>query len=297
MKPSDSKIFKYAKPDTVHQILLHGTLLFSSPTKFNDPFDVSIQTIAPYDLIGNRTQSFNPLIDIILAKNLPDGNGSKLYQKISLMHSAMKSASEEKRQEVKNMPQNDVWNLAGLVESHDILLTDLKTQIESVGIFCASKTPNNHLLWAHYAEDHTGAVIEFSPNLEKDSMFRLTEEVIYSNERPHLYTSPKDFMEKSLLWKTNDIITDYHKRITLTKSLHWSYEEELRLIMHKPVGVLADEKIGFYNEELKSLYIGCRMSDETANELITMARVRNPLIEIYKMIPDRYEYKLNPVKL
>ncbi|WP_413943075.1 DUF2971 domain-containing protein [Bdellovibrio sp. HCB-162] len=289
------KIFKYSPAETIYTILYYGTILFSSPAKFNDPFDISIQSVAPYDFIEKRTDSFDPLIEMILSNKLPDGNGSEVYKKIALMHSKLKHANTKQREAARNMPRLDVWDIEAVTNSYNALLKDLKEKIESSGIFCASQTAHNHLLWAHYADDHRGAVIEFSPNLEKDSMFRRMRKVTYSNERPHLYNSYKDFVTKSLTWTSNQILADYFDRITLTKSLEWEYEEEVRLVIPKPGGVTEDEKLGYHNEELKALYIGCRMDNVIVAPLIAMARARNPSVEIYKMVPDIYEYKLNPI--
>lgn len=297
MEDFDLKIFKYSPAETIFQILYHGTILFSSPSKFNDPFDISIQAVSPFDFIEKRKESFDPLIEMVLADEFPAGNGSDSYAIMASLHAYLKNASPEKREAARNMPRLDVWNIEAITNSHNILLKDLKDKIESSGIFCASQTAYNHLLWAHYAKDHTGAVIEFRPNLEKDSMFRRMRKVSYSRERPHLYKSFEDFTMKSLTWTSNQILADYFDRVTLTKSEKWDYEEEVRLVMPKPDGVSEDEKLGYQNEELKALYIGCRMDNDIAELLIAMAKARNPLIEVYRMVPDIYQYALTAVRI
>lgn len=85
---------------------------FSTPLEFNDPFDISIQTLFGYDVISERLGAFDELIEVVLAEELPPGNDSEIYKKIKLLHETLKIAPQEYRDRFKNIPREDVWNEA-----------------------------------------------------------------------------------------------------------------------------------------------------------------------------------------
>ena len=93
-----------------------------------------------------------------------------------------------------------------------------------VGILSLSETPDNRLMWAHYAGDHTGFVLmldgshdffkgdDLSPKIAKG--FAKPERVEYRLERPR--TS----------------IEDPPREILLIKDFDWKYEKEWRYLKH-----------------------------------------------------------------
>lgn len=93
---------------------------------------------------------------------------------------------------------------------------------ESIGVFCLSELSDHILMWSHYANCHRGFCIEYGRQPE-NSLGTLAEPVLYSDEYPELGllelmaqgdgSSPSD-----VLWRT--------------KSSHWSYEREWRIVQH-----------------------------------------------------------------
>ena len=93
-----------------------------------------------------------------------------------------------------------------------------------VGILSLSETPDNRLMWAHYAEEHTGFVLmldsshdffkgdNLSPKIAKG--FAKPERVEYRSERPQ---TP---------------IEDPPREILLIKDSGWKYEKEWRYLKH-----------------------------------------------------------------
>ena len=102
-----------------------------------------------------------------------------------------------------------------------VLLDGLGTNL---GILSLAERPDNLLMWSHYAQHHTGFVIEFD---EQHSYFKQTsaalynhdpqvlQKVRYSDRRPHI-RSLKDFKQRASWY--------------LIKSKDWRYEQEWRMI-------------------------------------------------------------------
>jgi len=100
-----------------------------------------------------------------------------------------------------------------------------------------TRTPANALMWAHYADNHRGAVLAI--NAERagflDTETNLVPahfgSVIYSRHRPggpyhSTFTTP------IAVGATHRFVLDHYEkwqRIFLTKPLEWAYEEEVRV--------------------------------------------------------------------
>jgi len=95
------------------------------------------------------------------------------------------------REEISRIPIEELYNLKKLEETEREVLSSVYQSFELDGVFCSTVDFKNLLMWAHYADKHEGAVIEFTPDKEKHSAFLASRKVIYSNERPVLYARLK----------------------------------------------------------------------------------------------------------
>lgn len=87
--------------------------------------------------------------------------------------------------------------------------------VEKIGIICMGKHWRSPLMWAHYAENHTGVCLGFDV---PDGMAR---EIHYSNDREKIILD----MAKELRGIDEKIL----EKAISTKYSQWSYEEEWRL--------------------------------------------------------------------
>ena len=172
------------------RMITEGTLKFTKPTEFNDPFDYRPHIIDdsvrnhPFTLIETVYMYLNHA-DGIGNINLSDRNqwDSIVNEAVTFMDSQMKTG--------------------GLGE---------KSRLKNTGICCFSRTALNILMWSHYADNHKGIVAEFE--FHDDSKWPLYR-VNYSNKKPSIspYASDEEAYEAFL-----------------TKHSGWKYEAEERLI-------------------------------------------------------------------
>ncbi len=90
-----------------------------------------------------------------------------------------------------------------------------KFQSKRTGMLCFSKTWNNPLLWSHYADRHRGAALEFE--IHED----LVEEV--------KYTATRHQLDVKAIMCSGGFTEAHAALIYATKSIHWAYEEEVRV--------------------------------------------------------------------
>lgn len=142
---------------------------------------------------------------------------------------------------------------------------------ERAALLSFSAVSDHPLMWAHYADAHRGVALIFEEQV-RPRWIALA--VGYKIERPVLN-----------LTRIRD--EDQLQAALLTKSSHWSYEEEFRM-------VTTGEKIG-YNEfpegALKGLILGARISAEH-RIFVEGLTAKRPQLEVWDAEMHPSEYRL-----
>ncbi|HEA3721442.1 TPA: DUF2971 domain-containing protein, partial [Yersinia enterocolitica] len=124
-------LYKYVSCDVAMKIL-NGKIRMTQPSEFNDPFELTVELYVSPD---TKDTVYNFQFDILSPR---ESLGS-------------------------NMLSDDF-------ESdfcHDIPIREIREELDkSIGILCLSKTNNSHLMWAHYANNYSGVVLEFDKEHE-----------------------------------------------------------------------------------------------------------------------------------
>lgn len=139
-----------------------------------------------------------------------------------------------------------------------------------LGVFSLSETNNNILMWAHYADNHTGICIEFNVS-QQSSVFHDIQKITYSDKLPHIKRNQNEneVLRQGLLNKTSD----------------WSYEAEWRLISKA-------NKFYPINNEITTVIVGARISNDNLNWVKYWIK-DNPQVSLKKCIFSKTEYKVN----
>ena len=139
----------------------------------------------------------------------------------------------------------------------------------SVGILSLSETPDNLLMWSHYAEEHTGFVLmldgshKFFEGNEPFPGFAKPEPVQYKLERPSATIEEVTVPE-----------------IFLTKGSDWKYEKEWRYLKYLNDADDRHEEPDTHPVELfrlppkciKGVILGCRSSKELKDTIVALRR-------------------------
>lgn len=133
------------------------------------------------------------------------------------------------------------------------------------GVLSFSSANTDLLLWSHYGSAHNGVCFEFDPS--RDDNFRNVRSIDYSSTMPVYDASNPDEMLYS-------------------KSLHWKYEEEVRLIV--PNG--CDRYLEFKPECLRAVYFGIKVTFEDIAKFDSLARKRN--LKCFQAGTIRNDYRL-----
>jgi hypothetical protein len=143
--------------------------------------------------------------------------------------------------------------------------------IKNLGIYCLSLVRDDILMWSHYSQKHTGIVLEFKPG----SFFAEAFEVNYQEKYPNIRIYDDDLARM--------------KAGILTKSTHWAYEKEYRVIEYtKGPGVY-----DFSGNLLTGVIFGCRMPEERKIQIRDWISKRHFKPAIYQASLKKREYGLN----
>jgi hypothetical protein len=235
-------------------------LFFSSPKDFNDPFDC--KTNLSYE--NCTDDELKTFFSKLVKKSYNNITVSQFNKNVSVLFNKYKTDPKA----TKNFLNQ------AFVEA-------LEVANASLGVLCLSEIPDDILMWSHYANCHSGIVLQFIKNgLIK--RFSFCEAINYCNSFPSVI----DWNE------TNH--SEMYRHFLLRKSLHWKYEKEWRVLTmplerkDKPV----DRNIYFPKDILTGVIMGCQISGEHKKEIKILINNYCPKVKLYYAKKHDGLYKL-----
>lgn len=274
-----TSFYKYMPASTAKILVDNNTLRWSSPSLFNDPFDVPRELsfgITPAQIIealGRRclsllenppenTSDLEPNLKTIV-DTINHGIDLRLRTK---MHAELKQSAETYRPTGASLEAlRQLW----------------RTLVPNFRILCLTESPDHSAMWFHYADQYRGAVLEFACSDELDSAWLMAKPVTYPTVKPEIYEA--DGWAKILTMRHDLAINTIYHTATYTKSPDWSYEKEWRLASLKrgnETGLYSDYK--FDPRELLSVYLGPLISQNDKDSLVA-ATSKHPHVRIFEV--------------
>ena len=174
-------LYKYVKFEELKRIL-NGTIRFTQPGAFNDPFEMVPELYVPEEF-GTREVKFR--FSVTAPRREPS---------------------------VGALGDDFASDYCNDLNSRKILAS----LNQEIGILCLSKNGSSLLMWSHYADRYSGAVVEFD---ETHEFFSGHFEMEYSDRRPK---------------KDISAYIDVNEPIPIAelcvKPKEWEYEEEVRVV-------------------------------------------------------------------
>ena len=183
------------------------------------------------------------------------------------------------------LPESDA-ELASLVASrHNATYQLIKSEtIDKLGVCCLSEhhpeSDGSFLMWSHYANKHYGFCLEFD-----------TAKKPFSTAKYVDYVDAFPCVDIQRIQIEDRISEDDRDKCLGTKSTHWEYEKEWRLI---------SQKAGYeeYNpSQLTAVYFGFRMSDVELNAISKVLCSYGKQTPLFRMRPLNDSYRLEADKL
>jgi len=213
-------LFKYIRPERI-DVIRNLEIRFTQPDALNDPFELQPHfdsIVAEADILTNLSESPVDLRPMVMQayEMLPELNAIPLHFAMRAVEEFM--ATDDARQATAE-------GLRIFLESMRDGAAPIRQAIhrafnENVGILSLSEISDNDLMWAHYADRHTGLVLcfneqhtFFNQRRTKNDEFYFIRKVRYSDDPP-----------VSLATIDGDVLL-------ITKGTKWSYEREWRMLV------------------------------------------------------------------
>lgn len=204
-----------------------GKLIIDSQTlKFNNP-----------DFFNDPFDCDIDLLDFNFAERSPEIDNDLKKVKESIINESENLASEFER-----IPQK---------EFERIYKNGQINKINRSSICCFSKNYSKTTMWTHYAKNHEGVCLVFDlshldPFIDYEASRFTQGPVDYDNYYPVNYMKSK---------------IEGIRKLFLTKSNDWKYEEEYRYILFDSL-----DFIKFHKDFLKGVIFGLRVTNEQIND-------------------------------
>ncbi|EJG2210195.1 MULTISPECIES: DUF2971 domain-containing protein [Proteus] len=289
--------YKYMTTETGKIVIEQGTLRWSSPSIFNDIDECQFSPFTDSEL-----ESANNAVFKVLANCAA---GHLIYN--------FNEFSDDKQMMIELLKygiENGIASDNSYFDSFKKIVPSMEDffreyinigLINCARVLCVTSDYDNNLMWAHYADEHRGCVLEFE-NVYKEAPDRLHQgPVKYVDE----LKSSTNAIELLLYGETKSIHNTLIKDVFFSKKSAWQYEKEYRLLFSENFGVIqgsincqTNEKtwavsgqsdqlytdVEFAPDSLLSITFGVRTQAAIVDEIISIARSKNPLCTFYQMI-------------
>lgn len=240
--------------------------------------------LANCELYFASSNSFNDPFDCRARKEFEFQNNSDFIKKWSSLEAAQQFLPvEEAKKRVTAIAGDSVARENYVKEKSKQFQ---KLVLQSFGICSFSEINNDMLMWSHYADSHKGLCLEFSR----------APGFILEYARPIEYPENDDFPYIDYwISSTNEQLNEISK-IVLTKSRHWDYEKEWRIILPSPTNI-ENYKGHFFtypNEMLSGVVFGYRMNENERQTIINILSKHS--VDYYEIKPVKNKFLLEVLK-
>lgn len=260
-------LYKYTSADTTNTILSNGSLRWSNPYEFNDLLEFQrMPEFSP--TVEERYHDYVELLVDHIYENISLDIANLTKTNRLLIESI---ASYKKEGISKNKLLQEFINIRCPITQADISAALRENtnswNNERARILCLSSEADNQAMWGLYADNHFGCVLGFRSDFSNNSPFSEAKPVKYTEGAPVI----DDGINFLLYGDTPKLRMKTFEAIFYSKSIHWAYENEWRLITwrHQEKGEAGDYK--FYNDELESITFGNRTTREYRDKLKKLA--------------------------
>jgi hypothetical protein len=279
--------------DSAKLVLKNQTFRYSSPVKFNDPFDIQNELKPDYDL-SELPRVLMEVIERFVLSDKPIANAEHSFVKAILILREKSKKYGYKKSAVEQM----TYPLLGhLLHETEYCISQLNAHwqksMRDSRVFCVTEDNDNLLMWAHYAKDHTGVVFQLASLPELDTPLSVAKKVKYEKVPVQFFT-----LNELVLWTLFDIEPDLSEVLfskhAFRKSDVWTYENEWRVLdmCHYPnkQDDFVDHK--FIPKQLQKIFLGCKFDEDNIQDIVELAKNINPEVEILQASKHQHKYEL-----
>lgn len=175
--------------------------------------------------------------------------------------------------------------------------------IYKIGILCLTRNKFNLLMWAHYAANHTGVVVGI--DIPDSGLDTSDKTIVRSTDGSIIYTSIRPSSNgEPVAMSLDELTPEQIQKIFLQKSIHWAYEEEVRIVRDNTLNTSewipifpGNRAVEIPDSCIREVYFGARFNFNNESLTSSLLEKRFPKATFSQCDLDRTEWKLVPTAL
>lgn len=293
-KHTQKYFYKYVSIDTARLIFESGKFRYTSPLKFNDPFDVQTELYFDFDISDLPHLVANEIDAIVRGKKNVELDENDDWGKGTLLIKEQYKKGNYKRKDLDVLLKPLVKEISSVIEdAKDDCNKHLRKLLKVMKVFCVSEHNQSILMWSHYADYHTGACLKLRVMPEKDNTLCVAQKVEYFSNPPTFFNARK-WIDAIVVNQQPDV-SFINTRYPVIKSDIWAYEDEWRV--WAPMDNGKDyQDINVVEGEIDSIYFGVNASSKDIKEIVSLAKGFG-ILNFYNSIKKVNEYGMSFVKI
>jgi hypothetical protein len=286
--------YKFYSRSTADVVLRNGTLRWSRPGTFNDPFDCQFDLYFPPIEAGMREEAIEKIYQSVYEDG-PVNSSSPMGKMILGLRGRLRPMARKEFSQTMGHSIDEVLSNFGKMKDEFFRMT--RDHVSTYKILCLSDRVTSILMWSHYADHHSGLALRFDTPDGVDSPWSTAQPLHYCNSLP-LAMSNKDLVD----FVAGRYVMDgasIAESLIMTKAVDWQYENEWRLTSgsgRNPQEAFEDAK--FNPRELTGIVLGARMSAGAKSHFARLARALNPDVEVLQasLATKSFEIEVSPAE-
>ncbi len=254
--------------ETARIVVSSSALRWSSPLRFNDPFDTPREMasgVQPIDIMKELARRLAMLVQS------PPPDASRLSPRVRLIIEMARLAGADAKPEFIDAIMQSVVDQEPPGVGLDELRTIWRTFIPEFRMLCLTEDATSAPMWHHYADQLKGVVMEFACLDELDSPWLLARPVTYTTRAEDMFSAAE--LAELLLMPPRLREEMMLEWATFRKAPEWRDEKEWRVVSSKRERDVGNfSHYGFNPAELSAIFLGPRIKGEDREALIASSR-------------------------
>jgi hypothetical protein len=284
-------LYKYTTASVAKIIISTQSFRWSSPLKFNDPFDHQTGVAFPYSG-AELAQALHARCEVAIFGEMPfvpirQTNFTVVISRLREIRGRLPRVEvmDQMRKTCEIVAANHPKHCADFNNKITAFLTHSR-------VLCVSEASKNVVMWSHYADAHRGVVFELLRLEALDHRLLAARRVDYTSQ-PVTYLGLQEQIDNLMGLADHDIAPRV-RDVAYVKHVDWKYEQEWRVhfpMMDQPAGDgfsdLAEPK-----ELFESVILGCNVDRNTAADIKALLREHLPDTKIFQARKAKFEVRL-----
>ncbi len=263
------------------------TWRFSSPSRFNDPFDTQSILCVDCEEVVFRKTLCREIEEIVLGKKQvnfkhKEGIGEAIVA-LREIYMSRRCTKEDAIDEIKTL----VDKFGNLRENANAYYLQFwQNALPCLRVFCVSAVKDSILMWSHYADYHKGIVFKLKVLHDRPNALYYADQVTY-DRKPFMLFTTREWIDDFI---GVDEFDEAHRldKYIYHKNKIWDYEKEWRVWGSEPEKVKPEfTDHDLYPEEIEAVYFGLKTSRRNKTRIMSLARELNPNVAFFQGSKDQ----------